>query len=310
MHWQEIAITTNEMMQEAVTNLLYDIGAAGVVIEDPQLIARYLQENRWDAFEFPQEILDAEHIVVKAYLPVDECLPELLEKFSASLVALASYFDDYYAEVNLVRLKEEDWANCWKKYYKPQKIGECIVVVPSWEEYEAGPDEITIKLDPGMAFGTGSHSTTCMCVNALEKYMKPNACVADVGTGSGILAITAAKLGAKEVMAIDLDTLAVRVAKENVKINKVEKIVTVKHGNLLENVDAGFDIIVANIISTAVIEIAEDAYSKLNCPGYFVSSGIIEEKLGDVLVCLKEAGYSISEIFEDKAWRGVVAKKE
>lgn len=309
MDWQEISVTTTEIMEEAVTNLFYEIGAAGVVIEDPKLIERYVQSDSWDAYEIPQELLEAEYIVVKGYLPVDDKLPLLLEQFNGALAALSAFFEDYYAQVHLSRLKEDDWANSWKEYYKPQKISEKIVVVPSWEKYEPSEDELVISLDPGMAFGTGGHPTTMMCVKALEKYFKPNATVADIGTGSGIISIAAAKLGAKSVKAIDLDTLAVRIANVNVKKNNVENIVQVSQGNLLDNINEKYDFIVSNIIADVIIDLSEDAFLKLEDSGIFIAAGIIEEKLDQVIDKLKDTGFSIIEVMSDNAWRGVVATK-
>jgi ribosomal protein L11 methyltransferase len=308
MQWQEISVTTNEVMEEAVTNLFYEIGAAGVVIEDPKLIERYIQTQNWDDYDLP-EVFDADHVVVKGYLPVDEKLPLLLEQFNGALAALSAFFDDYYAKVQLIRVLEEDWANSWKDYYKPQRIGEKIVVVPSWEEYKTEKDDIIITLDPGMAFGTGGHPTTVICIRLLEKYVKPQDKVVDVGTGSGILSIAAAKLGALSVEAIDLDTLAVRMAKLNVKANNVENIVKVSHGNLLDNVEGKHDLIVSNIIANVIIEMSADVYDKLNKSGLFIASGIIDERLDDVLQKLKETGFVITEVIENESWRGIVAAK-
>lgn len=309
MQWQEISVTTNEIMEEAVTNLFYEIGAAGVVIEDPNLINRYVKEDVWDAYEFPKEIMEAEHVIVKGYLPVDNKLPLILEQFNGALAALSGFFEDAYVSVQLSRLHEEDWANSWKEYYKPQKVSERIVVVPGWEEYNPEKGEIVIKLDPGMAFGTGNHPTTMMCIKALEKYITTGWRIADIGTGSGIIAIAAAKLGAGSVCAVDLDTLAVRVAKLNVKRNMVEDIVQVSQGNLLQGINKTFNIIVANIISDVIIEMSEAVYEKLDASGIFIASGIIADRQDEVASRLKEEGFKLIEIIEDNAWRGIVAAK-
>ncbi|MEW6623576.1 MAG: 50S ribosomal protein L11 methyltransferase [Bacillota bacterium] len=309
MHWQEIAVTTTEIMEEAVVNLFYEIGAAGVVIEDPNLINRHIADDVWDAYEFPQKILETEHVVVKGYLPVNEQLPLLLEQFNGALAALSSFFEDYFAQVQLLRVKEQDWANSWKDYYKPFRISNRIVVSPSWEEYKEQDGTMVIRLDPGMAFGTGTHPTTIMCIKALEKYLKPGLEVADVGTGSGILAIAAAKLGANGVLAVDLDTLAVRMATLNVQRNMVEGKVKVLQNNLLHTIEGPFDVIVANIVADVIIEMAEDAINKLSSGGILIASGIIEDRLSEVSESLLRAGSTLVEILDNGLWRGIVVSK-
>ena len=309
MQWQEISVTTSEIMEEAVVNLFYEIGAAGVVIEDPNLINRYVQEDIWDAYEFPKEIMESEYVVVKAYLPMDNKLPLILEQFNGALAALSCFFQDTYVSVQLNKLNEEDWANSWKKYYKPQKVSERIVVVPSWEEYIPEKGELVVELDPGMAFGTGNHPTTMICIKAIEKYLLSGWRAADVGTGSGIIAISAARLGAGSVCAVDVDTIAVNIAKCNVERNMVEDIVEVSQGNLLQGIDKTFNIIVANIVAGIIIEMSEDVYEKLEPAGIFIASGIIEDRQDEVIAKLTEQGFRVIEIIEDNLWRGVVAAK-
>ena len=309
MQWQEISVTTTEIMEEAVTNLFYEMGAAGVVIEDSNLINRYIQEDIRDAYEFPKEIMESEHVVVKGYLPVDDKLPLILEQFNGSLAAINDFFQDAYVSVQFNKIHEEDWANSWKKYYKPQKISEKIVVVPGWEEYFPKEGEIVVDLDPGMAFGTGNHPTTMMCIRAIEKYITPGWQVADVGTGSGIIAISAAKLGAGSVCAVDLDALAVRVAGLNIKRNMVEDIVEVSQGDLLQGVEKTFNMVVANIVAGVIIGMSETIYQKLEPSGIFIASGIIEDRQDEVIAKLQEKGFKIVELIEDKDWRAIVATK-
>ena len=206
---------------------------------------------------------------------------------------------------------DEDWATAWKKYYHPVKISGRFTIVPTWEEYEpVESDELIIELDPGMAFGTGTHPTTVMCVQALEKYVQPGNTVVDVGTGSGVLSIGAALLGASKVHALDLDYVAVRAAKENIELNKVESIVEVTHGNLLESIQIQPDVIVANILADVIISFSQDAHTLLPEGGLFIASGIIGQKRDLVKEDLVSKGFEIIESVLMEDWVAIVARKK
>ena len=205
-----------------------------------------------------------------------------------------------------IKVNEEDWANNWKKYYKPTKIGKNIIVKPIWEEYEAN-GEMIIELDPGMAFGTGTHETTRMCVEALEENVKGDTTVFDIGTGSGILAIAAAKLGAKKVIGVDLDPVAVDSAKENVSFNDLNNI-EILYGNLMDVVTGKADLVVANIIAEIIVVLAEDVKNFLVPGGLFITSGIIRERRELVETKLKEKGFKIKEVKEQGEWLCIIAE--
>ncbi|NLM44620.1 MAG: 50S ribosomal protein L11 methyltransferase, partial [Clostridiales bacterium] len=207
-------------------------------------------------------------------------------------------------------MKEEDWATSWKKYFKPFKAGERVVVKPTWEKYEAQDGDIVVEIDPGMAFGTGNHETTIMCIKLLEKYVEKQNYVYDVGCGSGILGITAAKLGAEKVLCVDLDEVACKVADENVKINKESHRIKVKKGNLLDIAAEKADLIVANIIADVIISFAHQAYVFLNPGGIFISSGIILDRQEDVVNELKINGFTILEIAQMGEWCAIVVKRD
>lgn len=204
-------------------------------------------------------------------------------------------------------VKEEDWANNWRKYYKTTKIGSKVVVKPLWEKYKKKDGEIVLELDPGMAFGTGTHETTRMCINALEKYVKEDSNVFDIGTGSGILSIAASKLGAKSVTAVDIDHTAVDSAKKNIKCNNIKN-VKVLYGNLMDVVKGKADIIVANIIAEVIIILSRSVGNFIKDGGYFITSGIIEERQKGVEDSLKREGFTICDEKKEGEWICIVSK--
>ena len=206
-------------------------------------------------------------------------------------------------------MDEEDWAENWKKAFKPFRLGSHMLVKPSWENCDAQPGDKIIEIDPGMAFGTGTHETTGMCVELVEKNVRPGMRVIDVGTGTGILAIAAAHMGASHVLATDLDAVAVRVAKENVKKNGFENVITVRQGDLLEAVDSVADVAIANIIADVIIMLARPVKSCIADGGLFICSGIAREKKDCVLEALREAEYAIEEIAEKGERCAIAARK-
>jgi len=309
MKWAEISIQTTHEAAEMVANIFHDLGSSGVVIEDPELVNSYLRSGRWDYSDIP-EAINTEIVVVKGYLLADEHLDDKLRLFEVSFQELVSHGINHGSGITECReIMEEDWASSWKEFFHPIKIGERIVIKPSWEDYVPKDEELVIELDPGMAFGTGTHHTTAMCCRALEQIMQPGHVVFDVGTGSGILAVAAAKIGASRVQAVDLDTVAVRVAKENVTINKVEHIVHVGHGDLLTGVTGQADIVIANIIADVVIKLLVDIPARLKDNGFFIASGIITERLSDVTAAMLAQNLLIDKVIEEGGWVAIVAYK-
>ena len=202
---------------------------------------------------------------------------------------------------------EKDWADTWKQYYKPVLVGERIVVKPIWEEYEPKGNELVVELDPGMAFGTGTHETTRMCIQALEKYVKEESTVFDVGCGSGILAIAAAKLGAKLAVGVDLDPVAVESSIENVGYNNLNNI-EILHGNLVEVIDGKSDIVVANILAEIICILTDDVKRVMKDGGVFITSGIIHDRVDMVCEKLEATGFEVMEKNRDGEWNCIVAK--
>ena len=192
---------------DGISNVFNELGSGGVVIDDPQLIASYAHRGQWDDHEFSEELLAKTEVTIKGYLAKDEFLVGKLEELRQELKEIERRMQLSPIVLSLDEVKEEDWANSWKVYFKPDKVGKKTVIKPTWEAYDAKDGELVIEIDPGMAFGTGNHATTALCINLLEKYVTPGMQVLDVGTGSGILAIQAALLGADRVQAMDFDTV-------------------------------------------------------------------------------------------------------
>jgi ribosomal protein L11 methyltransferase len=220
-----------------------------------------------------------------------------------TLVFLRERFDTLgiKAEISVSGVNEEDWANSWKAYYKPIKIGEKIVIVPAWEKYSASPEEIVVRMDPGMAFGTGTHETTRLVIKLLEKYVKNGVRVADVGCGSGILAICASKLGAGECKAYDIDPVAVKVANENIKDSGLKN-VTCEVSDLLKQVDrsgGAYDVICANIVADIIIRMMPDVGALMDENSVILASGIIVERSEDVISGFEQHGFKIVERLDE-----------
>jgi ribosomal protein L11 methyltransferase len=311
MKWSEISIhTTNEAI-EPISNILHEAGASGVVIEDPTDLVKDREQVFGEIYQLNPDDYPEEGVVVKAYLPVNSFLGETVDEIKEAINSLTTYnIDIGHNKVTISEVNEEEWATAWKKYYNPVKISERFTIVPTWETYEkVSTDELIIELDPGMAFGTGTHPTTVMCIQALEKTVKKGDAVIDVGTGSGVLSITAALLEANEIRAYDLDEVAVRQAQLNVKLNKVSQTVTVSQNNLLNEVTAPADVIVANILAEIILRFVEDAYNLVKPGGYYITSGIIQPKKQDVKDALLGAGFEIVETLTMEDWVSFIAKR-
>lgn len=309
MKWAEISIQTTHEATEAVANIFHELGSQGVVIEDPELINTYRRSGAWDYCDIPEEA-DTETVIVKAYLPVDAHLNEKLHIFETAVDELVTHnLDKGNGSIRCQEIKEEDWASSWKEYFHPVRIGERIVIKPSWEEYQPLENDIIIELDPGMAFGTGTHHTTAMCSRCLEEEIKPGDIVFDIGTGSGILSIAAAKLGAAGVQAVDLDSVAVRVARENITLNQVDSVAQVNQGDLLTGVTGKANIIIANIIADIIIRLLPDIPDRLQDDGLFIASGIISERLSDVTAAILACGLVIDKVVEEGGWVAIMIRK-
>jgi len=309
--WSELSIHTKNEAVEAISNILHEAGASGVVIEDSAEFAKPREDQYGEIYALNEEDFPKDGVIVKAYLSESSFLNETVEEIKAAITNLTNFNIDIGENVvSIVEVNEEDWATAWKQYYHPVKISERFTIVPTWEDYTpVSTDELIIELDPGMAFGTGTHPTTVMCLQGLEKVIKEGDTVVDIGTGSGVLSIGAALLGAKSVHALDLDEVAVRSAQENVALNKVEDKVAVFHGNLLDTVKEPADVVVANILAEIIMSFTDDAYTIVKPGGLYVTSGIIGAKRDDVKAALEASGFVIEEVLLMEDWVAIIARR-
>ncbi|MFT8317555.1 MAG: 50S ribosomal protein L11 methyltransferase [Sporolactobacillus sp.] len=313
MKWSEICIHTTEEAIEPITNILYEAGAGGVVIEDSMDLAKDGSTEAGATYQLDPNDYPNEGVNVKAYLPVNSFLGETVAEMKQALANLIQY--DIHLEPDCLSISErneEEWATAWKKYYKPVAIGKEFIITPTWIDYqEPVAERKIIELDPGMAFGTGTHPTTVLCIEALESVITTDVRVLDIGTGTGVLAIAAAKLGAESVLGVDLDEVAVQSAKLNVKLNKVQDRVLIRRNDLIKSLKPGYDVIVGNLLAELVIRLAAAQVDDLLNPGgKLIVSGIIRTKKDQVSAALTSAGLTLMETREREDWVCLVAVKE
>ncbi|MBP0723698.1 50S ribosomal protein L11 methyltransferase [Bacillus sp. RG28] len=311
MKWSELSIHTTQDAVEPISNILHEAGASGVVIEDVFDLTKERAQVYGEIYQLNPKDYPEEGVIVKAYLPVNSFLNDTVDQIKEAINNLITFDIDLGKNTfSLIEVNEEDWATAWKKYYHPISISDRFTIVPTWEDYTPkSADELIIELDPGMAFGTGTHPTTVMCIQALEKVVKPTDRVIDVGTGSGVLSIAAAKLGSTQIEAYDLDDVAVRSAKTNMEINKVHEIVKVGQGNLLNGIEGPFQVVVANLLAEIILRFVDDVYRVLEPNGTFISSGIIGAKQQDIEDELKRVGFEVQEVLHMEDWVAIIAKK-
>ena len=304
--WQELTITVSREAEEAVSNILIDLGSQGVAIDDS---ADYLGQVDQYGELFP-EVEQSERVRITGYYPDSVDIEDIAAQANERLAELDGFgLETGDIELTRQELAEEDWADNWKKYFEPARITHDLTIVPSWTDYEVTTGEKIIKLDPGMAFGTGTHPTTKMSLFALEQVLRGGETVLDVGTGSGVLSIASSLLGAKEIFAYDLDDVAVRVAQENIALNAGTENIHVAAGDLLKYVAIEADVIVANILADILVNLTDDAYRLLKDEGYLIMSGIISEKWDLVRESAEAAGFFLETHMIQGEWNACVFKK-
>ena len=303
----------SEWTQFKVTVPLEQLDQTSAVMS---MISNYLQIEDYSDIDLKacygdlidESILNADKTIasVSVYLPSDGSAQDTLSFLKERFAALS-----IDAKITVSGVCEEDWANSWKAYYKPIEIGEKIVIVPAWEKYDAPEGKLIVRMDPGMAFGTGSHETTRLVIGLLEKYINGGERVLDVGCGSGILAICAAKLGARECKAYDIDPVAVKVAAENVRDSGLDN-VTCGVSDLLRGVDktgGAYDVICANIVADIIIRMTPDISAFMHEKTVILASGIISERANDVIECFEKYGLCVIEKAEENGWCALVVGK-
>lgn len=303
MRYLEVSIRCRREAGEAVSNLLSELTGGGYAVDDPLDILR--NRASWEITDLVPG--DPDWLTVRGWIAEAagaEAARTGLEQMLDGLrrAGLGEIEPPCYQWV-----QEEDWANNWKAYFKPFRVGERLVVVPSWEEYELREGELPLLLDPGMAFGTGTHATTALCLHWLERLIQPGARVLDVGTGSGILAIAAARLGADQVLGIDLDPVAVEVARENVARNQVP--VEVRLSTLTEVEPEECELVVANIIASVIIDLLPEIARRMKSGGRFLASGIIAEKRQEVVQAMTGTWLLPTEVRTADGWVAILAVK-
>ena len=297
MKYIEMTINTSKDKKDIIEGILFDYGIYTSEEVSSHLVEELDQDEKdWDFIDYPLLNSDKEIFAIKVY-------PENLEDAEKIKAELE---EKSLGQARIEEKDDEDWANNWKKYYKPLEIGESLAIVPEWEEYES--NRKIIKINPGMAFGTGTHESTYMCLELLEKCVNEDDEIFDIGCGSGILAIAALKLGAKRALAIDIDDKCIDASHENAKLNDVEDKMEIKKGNLLDVVKGRADLIVSNIIAEIIVDEIKNLKNHMDPGGIFITSGIIKERRQMVIDALRENNFEIIDEIEKNNWLAIVGK--
>lgn len=323
MLWHELTIHTTEEAVEMISNFLHEAGAGGVSIEESGTLNKKRQTPHGEWFgDVPFNDIPEGHAVIKGYFSEEVNLEEIRNEISPRVEELSEFgINTGEVRYEIKTVNEEDWATAWKQYFKPIRVSERLTIKPTWEEYTPeSADERIIELDPGMAFGTGAHPTTSLCLRTLDSVIQGGEEVIDVGTGSGILSIGAVHLGASKVLALDLDPVAVLSAKDNTRLNGMEDRITVKESDLLTVITEGsgsedlgvrlpVKVVVANILAEVILLFVDDVYAALQSGGIYIASGIYKNKFDVVEQALTSSGFEIADVYREDDWVAFVARK-
>lgn len=301
MNWNRVSIETKEDASELISSVLIDAGAGGVEMEGGSIVPA-----RYDEYRLP--VISSENIVVKAYFGEDgfeETLSFIQDRLN--LLKRSADIDPGTLNITVNKIPDTDWNENFKKHFTSFRAAGNIVIKPSWENYAAGKNDIVIEIDPGMAFGSGAHETTRMCLELIQKYIKPGASIMDVGCGSGILGIACAKLESGKVLSLDYDPVSVKVTRENAAANGVG--LEARQSDLLKNAGSGkYDLIIANIVADIIIRLNSGVAGYLKPDAVYIVSGIIADRLNEVERSLEENGLAAIEILSQGDWRAVAAR--
>ena len=305
MKWLEIKVVFDfkdkQLAVELISDLFYDLGLRGVVVEEP---------GAADLEDWGRHAVIPEKDAVIGYLPIDDALRTKRKIIEEGLVRLEKRFD-IRSRTSYVHLDESDWAESWKAYFRPEKVTDRIVVKPTWRDYSANDKEIVLEIDPGMAFGTGTHPTTRMCIALIEKYLKKNDTFLDVGTGSGILMIAAAKLGASKIWGTDNDAVAADIARKNLVHNQIsESVFNIINGDLVHGITQRFDLVAANLTTKIISILLENIQKVLVQDGTFICSGILAADKNKILEKMKHSGFKVIEALSEDDWISMACRRE
>ena len=303
MEWTDIRITVPKARAEEAEAIATGISGGGIYIEDySDLEAQVEAIAHVDLIE--QDLLDKprDQVIVHMYLAPDEPPAEVLALLKDRLDSCEMPYT-----LNTEGVEQQDWETAWKQYYHAMDIGQHLAIVPSWEEYDT--DRTVLRMDPGMAFGTGTHETTALCLTVLDELVKGGERVLDIGTGSGILAIAALLLGAKSAEGVDIDPMCVRTAGENARLNGVQEQFQVLVGDLSDQAEGRYDIITANIVAAAILSLAPDLPALMGPDTLFIASGIIDQKKDEVIAGLQKVGLQVVDVREKRGWECILARK-
>ncbi|XID95394.1 50S ribosomal protein L11 methyltransferase [Paenibacillaceae bacterium WGS1546] len=330
MRWHELTVLAAESSQEMVTHYLTELGAGGVSVEEGWSADKPRDTKFGEVYDGPLNDIRPGYALIKAYFPEETPMEPIADRLNALLEELPEFgYDAGEFAIRVGSVHEDDWANAWKQFFKPVAVTERLVIKPTWEPYEAKAGEKIIELDPGMAFGTGTHPTTTLCLQALERAIGGGERIIDVGTGSGVLAIGALKMGAGKALALDLDPVAVKCAKENVELNGYGADIEVRLSDLLgvlrergnadgssdgeprpvDAVKPPVDVVVANILAEVILLFIDDVMDVLKPGGLYIASGIFKNKEQAVEAGLLSSGFEIVDVLRREDWVAFVAGK-
>ena len=315
MKWNKFRLKTTTEAEDIVSSMLADLGIEGVEIEDKIPLTESDKEQMFVDI-LPEIEADDGVAYLSFYLEEDEDKEKVLANVKKELEEMSAYVNVGACEIEESQTEDVDWVNNWKKYFHPLEVGKKILIKPEWEELKDNTDRIVFNINPGMSFGTGGHYTTQLCIETLEKYIKPGVKVLDLGCGSGILSIISLLLGADSAFAVDIDPNAVDIAYQNAGMNDVDiSKYTVKAGDIITNTELQneiakneYDVVVANIVADVIIALAPKAREYMKKGGVFITSGIIEDRVDDVKTALEKCGFEINSIKQRKDWVSIVCK--
>lgn len=314
MNWSQIKLYTTTPAIEVVSGYLISHGLRGLMIEDSQDFCNFLEDTsiHWDYIDDELMKMKECPTAIVFYIPDNIQGLEMLKTIRGGIQQLRRETPDIdlgSLTFEIENIREEDWETAWKKYYHPVRVAKHLVICPCWETCALQPGDTKVTLDPGMAFGTGTHETTRLCMAFLEQYITPNTTMLDVGTGSGILAITSLLLGAKSAVGVDIDELSVKIAQENADLNGVGNQIQLIWGDLTEQIHGTYDIICANIVADVIIRLCSTITQFMHQNSILIVSGIIEDRCSDVFEALKQAGLTIINQNQEHDWVSVVVQK-